>query len=74
MNVTEVVWFDAHEDARNWTPIDELDTQQRTIRSVGYLIPDHLPGHLTLAQSWDADTGCVSQVINIPTVCVLGVE
>ena len=70
----EVVWFDAFADATaNWTSIYELETKPRQIRSVGYVIPDVIPGYLTLAQSLDADTDCVGQVIHIPTVCVLEV-
>lgn len=50
----EVVWFDAFSDAAEWTATCELETKPRHIRTVGYVIPDVIPGYLTLAQSLDS--------------------
>lgn len=59
-----VTWMDAHDDAHNWTPIDQLDTEPRLIQTCGWLLDDVTPDHLTIAQSVDGTS--VGSVIHIP--------
>ena len=63
-----VTWYDAHADATTWTDIAELDPIPRVITSVGWLIPDAVHDHITLAQSFDGDT--VDSVLHIPCAVV----
>lgn len=64
--VVEVVWRDTFSDAVDWTHPDDLAHEPRLIRSVGFVINGGVPGHVSIAQSWDTDTGCVGDVLHIP--------
>jgi hypothetical protein len=71
MRRVEVKWTDAHGDAASWTPISDLTSDHRQIRTTGYLLPGGTKqGHLSVAQSWDKRTGHVDSVIHIPIACV----
>ena len=61
-----VTWIDAAGGPIGWTAVTELDIAPRTVMTVGWLIPDALAGHVVVAQSWDAETGSVDGVIQIP--------
>lgn len=67
----EVVWSDAFADATDWTATGDLETRPRLIRSVGYVLPDVVPGYLSLAQSLDPWTDSVGAVLHIPRSCIV---
>ena len=61
-----VTWIDAAGGPIGWTHVDDLNLAPRTITTVGWLVSDALTGHVVLAQSYDAETGSVDGVIQIP--------
>lgn len=63
-----VEWVDAHSDAHGWTEQDELDPEPRIVVSVGMVLRNVKPNHLTVAQSMD--DGVVDSVLSIPTSCI----
>ena len=63
-----VEWVDAHADAHGWTDPSDLDTQPRVITTVGIVLRNVKPNHLTIAQSVDGEL--VDSVISIPTACI----
>lgn len=65
-----VEWWDAHAATSAWTPRDEVDTERRVIRTVGFLIGRDRD-HLMVAQSLDDATEHVDQVLKIPRPVVL---
>jgi hypothetical protein len=65
----EVTWIDAHDDARTWTELDDLDDAVRFITTVG-LLAKRDEQHLHMALSWDPETGHVASTIKIPLCCV----
>lgn len=71
-----VEWVDCHAHSGSWESTAELvaASQPRSIRSVGWLLPDILAAHLTIAQDQDEDNGCWHGVSHIPTACVVDVE
>lgn len=60
-----VEWWDAHSATDQWCPVDDIDTERRVIRTLGWLIRRDRD-HLFVAQSWDKETGCVDAVLKIP--------
>lgn len=71
MEVVQVIWRDTFGDAVDWTHVDDLATQPRIIRSCGYVVNGGVPGHVTLAQSWDIDTDHVGDVLHIPETAIV---
>lgn len=61
-----VTWIDAAGATTAWTGLDDLQLTARTIVSVGWLLPGTLDGHAVIAQSYDAETGSVDGVLQIP--------
>jgi len=63
-----IEWIDAHADANGWCDRDELDPEPRLITTVGIVLRNVKPNHLTVALSVDEDK--VDSVISIPTAVI----
>lgn len=62
----EICWRDAHDGApQGWHEPEELDRDPCIVRTVGWLIPHHKPGHATVCSSWST-TGHIAEVTCIP--------
>jgi len=46
-----VIWHDAHSDGDVWMPEESIDPEPAVVTSVGIILDQVKPGHLTLAQS-----------------------
>lgn len=65
MEVSMVVWLDAHADSETWVELDSIDPEPMTITTVGIMLPRATkPGHVTLTQSYS--DGMCDHVIHIP--------
>jgi hypothetical protein len=73
MQVVRVIWHDAHSECESWIEIDGIDPEPRPIDSVGFLIPDAKEGHVTIAQSHDAETH-IDSVLSIPVAMVQSMQ
>jgi Mn-dependent DtxR family transcriptional regulator len=71
MRAVEVHWRDCHALTEGWTHLSDLDTHERVIRSVGFVLEDRKHDHLVLAQS--LDDGLVDNVIAIPLAVIISV-
>jgi hypothetical protein len=65
-----VEWKDAHAGGANWMSVDDIDHDPCIVWTLGFLIPNGKPGHLTIAQSL-ADSGDFDSPIFIPSDMVL---
>jgi hypothetical protein len=63
-----IEWIDAHADANGWCDRDDLDTEPRIITTVGIVLRNVKPQHLTVALSVDEEK--VDSVISIPTAVI----
>jgi hypothetical protein len=64
-----VIWADAHAGQGHWAELEEEDSGEHLVHSVGMLVPEEdggKPKHLTLAQSKSPD-GFYDHVIYIPS-------
>ena len=66
-----VTWRDAHAVTEAWTHVDELDTDDCIVTSIGIVLADAKPGHLVLAQSMIEGESTVDGVLAIPIGMVL---
>jgi len=46
-----VVWHDAHADGDAWIAEEDVDPDPAVVVSLGFILDQAKPGHLTLAQS-----------------------
>lgn len=67
-----VTWRDAHSDVDGWISIADIDPEPCICHSVGFLLEDVKPDHVSLAQTHN--DGRVDSVIHIPRAMVLEVE
>ena len=74
MRLVLVEWIDAQADAVMWSGVDELETEPRLIRSVGYELPVTVPGHTSVAGSWDEAAEAYGGVMHIPDGMVCSVS
>lgn len=74
MKLVLVEWIDAQADAVMWSGLEELETEPRLIRTVGYLIEDVIEGHTTVAGSWDEFAEVFGSVMHIPNGMVQNVR
>lgn len=64
--VVVVAWDDAHAEGNgSWTDLSSIDDQPYRVVSIGWLLEDAKPGHVTLAQSLGCDDS-IDSVIHIP--------
>jgi hypothetical protein len=63
--IVSVVWLDAHAASDGWFDIDDLDVEPCSVTTIGWLIADAKPDHVTVAQSL-ADDGELYAVFCIP--------
>jgi hypothetical protein len=63
-----IEWIDAHADANGWCDRDDLDPEPRVITTVGIVLRNVKPQHLTVALSVDEEK--VDSVISIPTAVI----
>ena len=63
-----VIWIDAFADAHGWCSLDQLEMVPRVISTVGWLLADQVPDHVSVAQSHDGDS--VDSVLHIPRSAV----
>jgi hypothetical protein len=63
-----IEWIDAHADANGWCDRDDLDTEPRVITTVGIVLRNVKPQHLTVCLSVDEEK--VDSVISIPLAVV----
>jgi hypothetical protein len=63
-----IEWIDAHADANGWCDRDDLDPEPRLITTVGIVLRNVKPQHLTVALSVDEEK--VDSVISIPTAVI----
>lgn len=65
-HMVAVSWLDAHDGApAGWHEPDELSREPCVVRTVGWLMPAHKPGHVTVCASWTSE-GHVAEVTCIP--------
>ena len=67
--VVIVEWIDAHQGTDSWTFVSDLDTDERVIHTVGFLLSlddGGKPNHVTLLQSIDEEQEMVDNVLHIP--------
>ena len=74
MRLVLVEWTDAQADAVDWSTREELTTDARLIRTVGYVIPDVIDEHITVAASWDEYAEVFGSVMHIPDAMVKNVR
>lgn len=55
MTFVEVVWHDAFAFRDAWVEESEIDAEPMVVRSVGWLLPEKKPDHVTIAQSVNSD-------------------
>jgi hypothetical protein len=65
---------DAHGDAHGWTPVDELDREERIQLSAGWVVDDPDLDHVTVIQTVDASAELVDHVIHLPRVMVRWIQ
>ena len=66
--MVSITWADAHAGEGHWSLLEETDTGEHIVQTVGFLIPTSeggKPEHMTIAQSMSPD-GFVDHVIFIP--------
>ena len=68
-----LVWMDAHASTETWTPLEEIDPAPCLIHTVGLLLPEIKPGHVSVAQSVDEDDR-VDSVLCVPVDMVVRME
>lgn len=56
--IISVVWLDAHAASEGWFDIADLDVEPCSVVTVGWLIADAKPDHVTVAQSLADDGEC----------------
>lgn len=61
-----VVWRDAHAASETWTHIEDIDSDDCLVTSVGIVLVDAKPGYLVLAQSMINGANTVDGVLAIP--------
>lgn len=65
--IVHIVWHDAHSDSHTWTSIDDIGDEPCVVHTVGYLLVDKKPNHVTVVQSFiDVDEPDVDSVLSIP--------
>ena len=71
--MVRVCWMDAQSDAHGWTPASELDREHCVVTTVGHLIADGRPGHLSVCLSYhiDGDELVVDSALHIPQAMVV---
>lgn len=69
--LVQVTWHDAHSMTETWTSVDELadDPDPYVVESVGWLLPQAKPGHICIAQSYNAED--LDSVLAIPNGMVV---
>lgn len=61
-----VAWDDAHAEGNgSWTTISSIDDKPYRVVSIGWLLEDAKPDHVTLVQSLGCDDS-IDAVIHIP--------
>lgn len=70
--MVEVMWRDCHSLTDGWTLLSDLDTHERIIRSVGFVIEDAKTDHLVIVQSIDDEH--VDNAIAIPNAVLISVR
>jgi hypothetical protein len=66
-----VVWLDAHADrAGGWVQPADIDVLPYTVITVGWLLNECKPDHISLAQSI-GDDGALDHIIHIPAGMVI---
>jgi len=74
LRMVAITWADAHADCVQWTGIEEIeDDGEFLVRTVGLLLVGVKRGHISIAQSVDAN-GAVDSVLHIPKGMVRRVE
>lgn len=63
--LVEVWWTDAH-PVPGWLGFDSIPSDPRMIRSCGYLVPDAVPGHHFIVQSFDVAAETFDAGLAIP--------
>lgn len=68
-----VAWHDAHAISDGWTSAEGLIPGACEVTTVGFVLPDAKPGHITLAQTV-GETPEYFHVFSIPDAMVIRVE
>lgn len=72
MTPVRITWHDAFADVEGWMESSDIDAEPCVVQSVGFLIPDAKPGHVTLAQSMNSHDDFDS-VLHVPVGMVVNV-
>lgn len=65
-----VHWLDAHDETDTWVDVKEIEKDPCIITSIGFVIENGKPNHLTLAQSY-SDELLYNNIIYIPNGMVV---
>lgn len=75
--MVRVVWTDAQDDAPVWSRLDELGDSPCVVTTVGSLLGNVRPNHVSVALSWHPDDDgepVVGSVLHIPSAMVVTLE
>lgn len=68
-----VVWHDAHSASDGWCAVGDVDASPCRVQSLGWLIPDAKPDHVTVAQSV-SDDDALDSLLCVPVGMVVSVQ
>jgi hypothetical protein len=65
-----IKWLDAHDELDTWIASEDIEKEPCVITSLGFLIENGKPEHVTLAQSY-SDELLYNNIIYIPNAMVI---
>lgn len=69
-----VVWHDAHPQGEGWVKRRQIRRKPWKQRTVGILVKDGCPGHVTVAQTWDRKGKVYGELLHIPEGMVVEIR
>lgn len=69
-----VVWHDAHSGDEGWHAAGEIDSAPCVVETVGWLLPDGKPNHVTVVQSVISGDDSLDGVLCIPVGMVVSIQ
>lgn len=73
MRLAVIMWRDAHADGGSWIDVSAINDQPYIVESVGFMLEEIKPGHVSICQSLGDDDGIIDHVLHIPTQMIVDI-